>query len=250
MNYKVLALTVVTGLAFNSATTQAQEQDDSTTLGLFFGSENSIYVGGEDRTRVLPFFSGQWGDVYFRGASLGYNLASSERAKLSMSIELDGAFNDDRDDSSELADMESLDSVLLGSLNYQYMSDFGEFGASLSADVSGAHDGYEAKLSYSYPFRLGRWMMSPEISVNWMSEEVNTFYYGVSEADATAARPMYEAESGINYELGFSAIYPFSRHHSLMFRTAYTAYSDEITDSPIVDEDYAFSVGVGFLYRF
>lgn len=255
MNY--LNRVLVTVLALGSTSVyatdkqlQGGEEAGNMVVGALVASSKSIYVGGEDKTRLLPFISGEWGAVYLQGASLGYKWAESKQATLSTSLELDGLFSQDRDDSPELQDMKEVGNVFMAALNYDYRTDFGEFGLSLAADLGGEHKGYKAKLSYGYGFMVGPLMVQPEIAVEWVSEEVNNYYYGVSQQDVKAGRPFYQADAGVNYQFGVNAIYPIDRKQAIMLRAGVERYSDEVTDSPIVDEDTSTFVGLGYTYRF
>lgn len=238
-------------LACSVSANQAAEQEESSTmLGLLAISSNSIYVEGEDQTRAIPFFSGQWGNVYLEGASLGYILAKTERSVFSIAVELDSVFVDERDDSPALADMRELDSAFTASLNYEYESDFGELGLSFGADASGTHDGYKASISYGVPFMAGPVMITPSVSVQWVSEEINDFYYGVTAEDVKEGRPLYTPDAGINYSVGVSGFYFLAEQHSIMFFASYDRYDDEVFNSPIVDEQSATTLGLGYVYRF
>jgi len=253
-NKKFLLIPLVSFLSPNVYAEQPQddheEEQNSFMMGIFVGKDKSIYVGGEDKTRVNPYLSGEWGNIYLQGPALGYKLYDQGDLTISTEIELDGIFNDDRDNSAELSDMTSLDSVFMVGVNTSYETDYGEFEWSVKADVSNSHDGFKSQLSYSYPFFVSGWRVSPELSVEWASEEINQYYYGVSAADVRENRPFYEAKSGINYEVGISAMYPFKKRHAIMLRAGYQKFSSEITDSPIVDEKSTTEFGLGYIYRF
>lgn len=237
-------------VAANQANGQPPEQQSNTMLGLLGLSSNSIYLEGEDKTRLIPFFAGRWGNVYLEGASLGYILAESQRSTFSASIELDSAFVDERDDSPALADMRELDSAFSAALSYQYEFEHGELGISVAADVSGSHDGYKLSASYGYPIMLGRFMVTPKVSVEWVSEEINQFYYGVTSADVKQGRALYTPGAGVNYSAGVTGFYPITQQHSVMLFAEYQRYDDEVFNSPIVDERSAASFGLGYVYRF
>lgn len=232
------------------ANQSAEQEENNTMIGLLGISTKSIYVEGDDQTKVLPYFAGQWGNIYLEGASLGYVLTETERSMFSIAVELDSAFVDERDDSPALADMRELDSAFTASLNYEYASDFGEFGISLGADVSGTHDGYKASLSYGLPFMLGPVMVTPGVSVEWVSEEINDFYYGVTAVDVKEGRPLYTPDAGINYSVGVTAFYPLAQQHSIMLFAEYERFDDEVFNSPIVDEQSTTSIGLGYVYSF
>lgn len=255
MNYKTLGLvTILPSLSFsilaNQPVDQSAEAQSNTMIGLLGLSSKSIYVEGEDKTRLIPFFAGQWGNIYLEGASLGYILAETERSSFSAAIELDSAFVDERDDSPALADMRELDSALSASLNYQYEFDYGELGFSVAADISGSHDGYKLSASYGYPMILGKFMVTPKLSVEWVSEEINQFYYGVTGEDVKQGRALYTPESGINYSAGVTGFYPITQQHSIMLFAEYQRYDDQVFNSPIVDEQSATTFGLGYVYRF
>lgn len=219
-------------------------------VGLMVATDNSIYVGGEDKSDIRPYFKADWGRYYIEGPSLGVRLFDDNDMEFSLALEFDGLGDDNRDDSVQLKDMKKFDSVIMTTLNYSYETELGEFGVGLSADVSSTHDGYKAELSYGYPFMLGDWRISPEINIVWQSKEVNQYYYGVSDRDVTDIRPLYTADSGVNYEVGIRAMYPFKKRHAVMISASYESYADEITNSPIVDEDTSTSIGIGYMYRF
>lgn len=255
MNVKTLGLaTLFSTLSFsilaNPSTGESAEEQSNTMIGLLGLSSNSIYVEGEDKTRLIPFFAGRWGNIYLEGASLGYILAETESSSFSTAIELDSAFVDERDDSPALADMRELDSAFSASLNYQYEFDYGELGLSVAADVSGTHDGYKLSASYGYPMMLGRLMVTPKVSVEWVSEEINQYFYGVTSEDVKQGRPLYMPESGLNYSAGITSFYPITQQHSIMLFAEYQRYDDEVFNSPIVDERSATSFGLGYVYRF
>lgn len=252
MNVKPRLLAALLPFIATSAMAQesAEQEQNTTMVGLLALSSNSIYVEGEDQTRLIPYFAGQWGNIYLEGAELGYLLMETERSAFSVAIELDSAFVDERDDSPALADMRELKSAFTASINYEYGTDFGEFGLSLGADVSGEHDGYKASVSYGLPFMMGPVMVTPSVSVEWVSEEVNDFYYGVTAADAKVGRAQYTPDAGINYSLGVTAFYPLAEQHSIMFFANYERVDDEVFNSPIVDEQSATSFGLGYVYSF
>lgn len=251
---KLLPLLVLGVCSFqilaNEADYKDNDEDSNYMLGLMVASESSIYLGGDDKTQLRPFFQAEWGRYFLEGASLGVKLLEQDDMTFSAAIELDGIFQDDRGDSYELSDMESLDSVLMASLKYEYETDFGELSVALAADVSGGHDGYEAELSYSYPIMFGGWRISPEIGVSWQSKEINQYFYGVTDVDVKAGRPLYTPDAGVNFNAGIMAMYPFNQHHSLILLAEYESYSSEVTDSPIVVESSSTSFGLGYVYRF
>ncbi len=226
------------------------DDDYQFSVGAMIGRDPSIYVGGKDQTQAFPFFTARWGNFFFQGPSLGYMLHETENWQLSTTLDLDGLGNNNRDDSPVLADMGDFDSVFLASVKLDYGTEWGQLGFSLGRDISGAHDGYKVNVSYSYAVPLGGWMIEPQLSVEWVSEEINQYFYGVTEAQVIEGRAAYKADAGINYDIGVSAMYPIMQNHAIMLRLGHNRVSSEVSDSPIVGSKGSTSFGVGYIYRF
>ena len=249
-NRRLLAGTVVYLLATSALAGEKGNNETAFALGAFVGSEQSLYVGGEDETEIRPLISAEWGRYFLRGPSVGMHLYRDRHWGFSASVGMANVEDTDRGDSAQLADMGDLDDVFAGRLGIEYENDWGTVEAGFGADISGSHDGYTAELAYSHPFEAGGWRIEPGIGVEWLSEEVTDYYYGVSAAHARAGRAAYQADSAVNYSLELSTTYPFRKNHAFQVRAAYKRFGDEITDSPIVDRDDVTEFGVGYIYRF
>ncbi len=227
------------------------EQDGvEISIGLMGGQMQSPYLGGEDQSFVFPMLDISWGPLFFRGGTLGTFIYGDENFAIAAGISPDFIADKDRGDSKLLSDMTELDTVINGTLLMIYQSDFGEFELKYDADISDKHDGNVVSLSYSYPMQFNRFEFRPYFGVQKVSEEVNQYYYGVSQADVINTREFYMPEAGVNYNAGLSTIYSINAHHNIMFDVAGTFYSDEIKDSPIVDDSSSLSVSLGYFYRF
>ena len=233
-----------------------QDDDDDHDGSWFRGAvganvsvEQSPYVGGDDGAEILPRLFVRMGRFYLRGPALGVYLYGGDDLSVSAGISLDLA-DTHRGDSPQLADMTEVDDVLLGEVEVSYEAAWGELDLSLAADISGTHDGYVAGLSYGYPLRIGRWEIEPEVGGEWHSAEVNRHYYGVGAADVLPARPLYEPDAGMSYELGVTFTYRFAERHALSLEAGAEWFSAEVSDSPIVERDSLASVGVSYLFRF
>ncbi len=226
------------------------EEGVSFILGLGASNETSIYEDADDGLEVLPFFGIEWGRYFLLGPRMGAYLYGDEQWSFALSIGLDEAGDLDRGDGSELDDMEDLDNVISGQIEAGYEAEWGEIELTLASDISGKHDGYRVGLAYAYTFNLGRWMIQPAIELEWHSEEVNQYFYGVSKVDARAGRAVYKPAAGVNYGVAIEANYPLNQNHMIQLSAGYTQFSSEVEDSPIVDRDSTTEIGVGYIYRF
>ena len=70
--------------------------------------------------------------------------------------------------------------------------------------------------------------------MQYRSEEIIDYYYGVPADLATTSTPAYSAKSGINTSIKFSADYPISEDWVLESYLSYTQLADSISDSPVM----------------
>lgn len=249
---KRLPALIAVGLFANTSLAADSDSDNefNYAIGALAFTYSSPYIGGEQQTQLFPYLEFNYGPIFFEGGSLGSHLYGGDNWGIAAAVSLDFMGDTERGDSRQLSDMEELDHVINGSLIVFYETDWGEFDLSLTTDISNNHDGQTAALSYSYPIKAGNWYFSPSVSAQWFSEEVANYYYGVGARDVKANRPLYNADSGINYSISLMADYAITEQHHLIFDISTTIYSDEIKNSPIVDESSSTSFGAGYIFRF
>ena len=211
--------------------------------------ERSLYLGGDDRVTLLPLVIAQLGPVYLRGPSLGLYVYARERLTVATGISLD-LRDTDRGDSPQLADMAELERAVLGELKASFDADWGDVSLSFATDISGAHDGWIARLAWHESHPVGRFEVKPEVGIEWQDARVNRYYYGVGAANVTATRPLYRPDAGLSFDLGVTVAYPFAERHTLRLEAAMEFVSDEVSDSPIVARDSVGRISAGYVFRF
>ena len=217
--------------------------------GAMASTQGSFYRGGDDQVRLLPLVIAQLGPVYLRGPSLGLYVYGRDGLTVGTGISLDLA-DTDRGDSPQLADMAELDRAVLGELKASFDADWGNVSLSFAADISGAHDGWIARLAWHESHPVARFEVKPEVGFEWQDAKVNRYYYGVGAADVTATRPLYRPDAGLGFDLGVTVAYPFAERHTLRLEAAMEFVSDEVSDSPIVARDSVGRISAGYLFRF
>lgn len=217
--------------------------------GAMVSAERSLYLGGDDRFVFLPLVVAQLGPVYLRGPSLGLYVYARDGLTVATGISLD-LRDTDRGDSPQLADMAALERAVLGELKASFDGEWGDVSLSLAADMSGAHDGWIARLAWQESHPVGRLEVEPEVGIEWQSAEVNRYYYGVGAADVTATRPLYRPDAGLGFDLGVTLAYPFAERHTLRLQAAMEFVSDEVSRSPIVAREIVGRISAGYVFRF
>ena len=217
--------------------------------GAMASTERSLYLGGDDRVQVLPLVIAQIGPFYLRGPSFGLYVYARDGLTVATGISID-LTDTDRGDSPRLADMAELDRPVFGEIAASYDADWGGASFTLGADISGAHDGFLARLALHISHEIGRAEVEPEVGATWKSAEINRYYFGVGAADVTATRPLYRPDAGLGFDLGVTVAYPFAERHTLRFEAAMEFVSDEVSDSPIVARDSVGRISAGYVFRF
>ena len=224
--------------------------DSSWLLGIGAYSFDSLYVGGKSRTQAIPYFSYQSEHFFFDGATLGLSAKPTDNLRLSAIITSGFIGDNNRGDSSQLADMHKLKDVINGGFALDYSGNYGDINFEVVKELSNRHKGTNASFTYSLNISLGDWVFIPAIGTSWFSSDVSQYYYGVQEDEVTSSRAIYQPKSGFNYNAGLTLIRPFAEHHNIGLTFSHDKFSSEITDSPIVDRNNVNTVGLFYVYSF
>ena len=116
------------------------------------------------------------------------------------------------------------------------------------------HVGYviQPRISWRKPARrLGDWQLNFNTGPLYISEEYHDYYYSVNPEDATATRPVYDAEAGFS---GWRTDFSYSRRIQQYWLGGFFRFNSlqgaEVEDSPLVFEKDSLIVGIAFGYVF
>lgn len=237
-------------------------------VALGYGERSNPLINSDDFKIVVDLDIAWFGErFFFDNGDLGLTLADGSAATLN----LIGRFNSDR--------------VFFGKINSQFISlgvgaepgapldivtvpvpdrdyafevgvelladgDWGYFQAAFHHDVSGVHDGHEVYANLGRGFRNQRWYIEPSIGISWKSANLNDYYWGVRDSEATILFDTYTADSGLNAHARVLASYQLNKHFALSVAAEFERLNAEAAASPIVDEDSVFAAFAGLSYRF
>ncbi|MFH1479480.1 MAG: MipA/OmpV family protein [Candidatus Omnitrophota bacterium] len=173
-------------------------------------------------------------------------------------IEIDTIFKprfmgyDDKD-SATLNGMQDRDFSLDGGMQAIWtMRDFYdiEISASFVTDLLSEHEGEEATISLSKTLDLTPLFIKPSLNIDWQSEGLVGYYYGVKSNEVVAGRPEYSPSSAVNISPALDVYLALSKEWLIFSRIGASFLDNEIKDSPIVDEDYTITGVVGLAWMF
>ncbi|WP_223668600.1 MipA/OmpV family protein [Kangiella shandongensis] len=130
-------------------------------------------------------------------------------------------------------------------------------------DVSRIHYGAQATVEFQYINSLQDWYFEQRIGVTWKSKEVNNYYYGISFEETPDELPTgqampnifrenltYTAKDSFTPYLAFNFNTPVSDDWTFLTSLKVEFLDNTITESPLVDTDYAIFTFIGWGYAF
>lgn len=223
------------------------------SIALAVLAEQDIYKGVDSEIQPAPFLRYEKGpfEIMTRNgfdASLRVFGNKSFSASLKGSLLFDEGYN--ADDSDFLKGMDELETLYNAGLGFE--GQFGGWEVSLEAlqDVSGEHDGQEVELAVEYQWQAAGFEFMPSVSITWLSKDTVEYFYGVSTKEANAERPAYSP--GSSYEIGAELMIqrPLFGNFTAVGICEIASFAKDITDSPLVEDDYEISGILGVMYTF
>jgi outer membrane protein len=261
----LLALNATAGFADE----QAEEGKESRwRLGSAFGYgvRTNPLVQSDDIPIIVDLDIAWFGDRwFFDNGDLGLTVADNDAmtASLVARINSDRVFfgnTDSRFVVFDLAGMALAEAVEFKVPDRDYAFELGvemltdgPWGAlQLSAfhDVSGTHEGYELYANYSYGWRDQRLYIEPSVGASYKSANLNNYYWGVTDDEASIVVAPYEADAGLNWHARLMVGYQLTRHWGLSLVAEYERMNSEAAASPIVEERDVLGYFAGVAYRF
>lgn len=142
-----------------------------------------------------------------------------------------------------------------------YQHPFGAVSAAITQDVTGASNGKEASISYSFTFlnKTKKSIIIPRLTVTWQDRKMANYLWGISQEttdkmianrEEVILSPYALTSSVINYSAGIIHIYKFGKHWNTLVGAQIAALDDKILSNPGIERRYDYSFIVGTAYTF
>lgn len=207
-------------------------------LGVGVITRSSPYVAStSDVSQVIPALTYVGERLQWLGPSLRFGLVGSDRLRLALAAEYRvGVYEES--DSPFLAGLGDRENTMLAGLGLQY-----EMGGGFELEAAYQHDVLDrigggvstVRLSRAIPWGAARFV--PRVAVNWLSSEMSNHDFGVPQAAATPERPAYRLGSTTSLEAGIGVFVELSEDWRIIANVAAERLDDDVTRSPIVDDD-------------
>lgn len=222
-------------------------------LGVGIGAGSSIYKGGETKAYPVPMLDVNYKDFYIKGIEAGYRFYKNTPISLDVFLDPISGYGVKGNDLGKGYDnIDNRDPQAMIGLAINYNPEFE--GAIVRASVMAGENGAKSRLSLIRPIIVDSTLtVVPGIHANFYSEDFVDYYFGVTTEEAIKNKNIdrsYSPNSAYSLGLGIALEKKLTDKISLMSFVSLEKFSDEITDSPIVDKSYILVAGVGAKYFF
>jgi outer membrane protein len=174
-----------------------------------------------------------WGDVA---------LAATARYRF-------GAY--DEDDSDYLEGMGDRDDTLLGGLALQVKLPEGfKLSTGYEHDLLDRTGGGIGRLGVEKSFQQGSLTVSPQLALNWLTDKLADYEYGVPADRARAGRPAYHPGDAVTVEAGVSLLRELNADWRFILTGSVAFLPETIRDSPLVDRSQVFTSFIAITRQF
>lgn len=142
-----------------------------------------------------------------------------------------------------------------------YQHPFGALTAAITQDITGASNGKEASLSYSFTFlsKTKNDIVIPRITITWQDRKMSNYQWGISQEvtnkmienrEAVILSPYTLNQSVLNYSAGIVHIHKFGEHWNSLIGAQIAALDDKILLNPGIERQFDYSFLFGAAYTF
>lgn len=221
------------------------------SIGVVGTYSQSIYKETNTQSNILPALSYKGERFFFNYPEIGYHLIpKSPHQSLSAGLRhTPSPFDPDESNNIDVQSLDDRHDSGMAFISYR----FGPITTKLAQDVTGVHDGYYGQLSLGYPISIEAWQIIPSISYQYISSGMSDYMFGVSQSDSAQTGgtiSTYDSPATSKVSYGATAIYSITKNINTMVSIKQTQYNENITNSPIVDDNTVNSFLVGIFYKF
>ena len=252
-----LILLLLSSLPLIAEDETAQPEPSSTpspvqwSLGLGAFSSPRPYVGAENSQIVAPLIEVTWKKIYVQGIQAGYRFFDTEKFRLDARAGI--VFNGlDPDDSPDLEGMNKRRPTIEGGFVFDWKPGKYRLSTAAYTDLLGRYYGQQVSTDFSrtWTFNRFRWGLTPSVGVVWQSNNFVDYYYGVTPEEARPGRPPFEGHAAINFRSSLFGFFFVNMRIRLVALVQIQRLDNEISNSPIVDQERGIFGLVGLTYRF
>lgn len=154
-------------------------------------------------------------------------------------------------DSSYLQGMGNRKDTILGGLALQYkLPDGFKLSAGYELDLLDRNGGGIGHFGVEKAFQQDLLTISPQISINWLTDKLANYEYGVSASQVRTDRPAYHPGDAVNLEVGVTLFWELYKNWQIILNSSVVFLPSNLKSSPIVDQSQVFNSFLAVTRRF
>ena len=244
------------------------------SLALGLGELSNPLHGGDDIPLVLIPYIHYYGEQFFiENNTLGYSFYQSEQLVVSAIAQLNREkafftqwqpshlflpnFSESvaiqpEDNFISKDDIKKRDWALDGGIQINWFIDPSlEVKAQLLHDINQVYQGFNAQLRIDKHMQLtDKTGINFGLGVNWHSQQLSDYYYGLDHQDQVEFQHFYQADSGISPFLAINLQHQLSQAWRAQLFIKREFIGQHISDSPLIKESHIDTAFVGVVYAF
>jgi len=151
----------------------------------------------------------------------------------------------------EINGMDERETTWEGGLAFSAKTDNAYIEIMALTDILDRYDSWILKTELGYDFKIGNFLLYPSLIVIYQSSDFLNYYYGVKQSETgSSGFNQYTPDDGFLLGAQTYIEYPFTDKLSALINIRADSLSQQVTDSPIVTEDYIYSGLVSLIYTF
>ena len=224
-------------------------------IGVGYGTTREIYKSDED-DYFLPLIDIEYNNFFLNASTgnsirLGYNVYKDDFYALAIYIRPFGGYEVESSDMKDgYKSIDDRDHQFMGGIGFKAYTGFYEIelGGTIEYGKEGGMGSLGLYRTYVITPKL---TLIPSVNFTYYESDYVDYYFGIDSGELGGSiKDTYDGEDSYRYGLSLSAVYNFTDNISVVGSTGINKLSNEISDSPIIENDVIYYFGVGIVYTF
>ena len=220
------------------------------SLGVAGGFAPDYEASDDYEFGIGPDIAFSWQDrIFYKGRSLGANLLRTKNLKAGPILSWNSGR--DEDDNSKLDGLGDVDSTIEAGGFIAYRMKPMRFRLEVRQDVGSEHEGALVELSGGTGLPFEKPLVFVSLGATWASDDYMESFFGVdAQQSGASGLQAYNADGGIkDVNIGLTGGYSITNRWRVGGKLEYKRLVGDAADSPIVDDENQFLVGVSLTYH-
>ncbi len=231
-------------------TLNAQEDKQKLTIGFGPYIQTQPYENVDDILLPSPVIFYDDGLFYIRWSRAGIYFLGDKQDDYAWGFSITTQPRTYGYEKDEIKGMDERETTWEGGLAFSAKTDKAYIEIMALTDVMDRYDSWILKTEAGYDFQFGKLSLYPSLILIYQSSDFLNYYYGVKKEEELGLRKEYIPNNGFLLGAQTYIKYPFTNELSALINIRADRLSKEVTDSPIVTEDYIYSGLVSLIYTF